>query len=204
MSQFFSIHATHPQGRLLAQAADIVGRGGVIAYPTDSTYALGCHIGDKAALDRIRAIRRLDRNHHFTLVCRDLSEISAYARVDNASYRILKAHTPGPITFVLKATREVPKRLVHARRRSIGLRVPNHPIALGLLAALGEPMMSTSLIPPGETIPLTDAVEIRRRFEKQLDLVIDGGPCGQDPTTMVDLTGEVPELIRAGAGEFDV
>ena len=203
MSQYFSIHPTHPQGRLLAQAADIVRRGGVVAYPTDSTYALGCHIGDKAALDRIRAIRRLDRNHHFTLVCRDLSEISTYARVDNASYRILKANTPGPITFVLKATREVPKRLVHARRRTIGIRVPDHPIALGLLEALAEPMMSTSLIPPGEEAPLMEVSEIRQRFEKQLDLVIDGGPCGIESTTVVDLTGDVPDVIRLGSGEFN-
>ena len=160
MSQYFAVHLTHPQRRLLVQAADIVRGGGVIVYPTDSTYALGCHIGDKAALDRIRAIRRLDKLHHFTLVCRDLSELSIYAQVDNTSYRTLKHFTPGPFTFLLKASREVPRRLVHPKRRTIGIRVPQHAIAQGLLDALGEPMMSTSLILPGATEALVGSAGV--------------------------------------------
>ncbi len=203
MSQYFAVHLTHPQRRLLVQAADIVRGGGVIVYPTDSTYALGCHIGDKTALDRIRAIRRLDKFHHFTLVCRDLSELSIYAQVDNSSYRILKHFTPGPFTFLLKASREVPRRLVHPKRRTIGIRVPEHAIAQGLLDALGEPMMSTSLILPGAAEALSDPQEFRRQLESQVDLIIDGGSCGLTATTVVDLTELPPVVVRPGLGVFE-
>lgn len=202
MSQYFSIHPTHPQMRLLKQAADIVRGGGVIVYPTDSTYALACQIGDKAGLERIRAIRRLDKLHHFTLVCRDLSELSNYARVDNWSYRILKRLTPGPFTFLLQASREVPRRLVHPRRKTIGLRVPAHPIAQALLEAVGEPLMSTSLIMPGETTPLSEPEDFRARLERQVDLIIDGGAGGLTPTTVVDLTDSEPTVVRQGLGTF--
>ena len=203
MSQYFAVHLTHPQRRLLVQAADIVRGGGVIVYPTDSTYALGCHIGDKAALDRIRAIRRLDKLHHFTLVCRDLSELSIYAQVDNTSYRILKHFTPGPFTFLLKASREVPRRLVHPKRRTIGIRVPQHAIAQGLLDVLGEPMMSTSLVLPGSSEALTDPQEFRRQLEPHVDLIIDGGSCGLTATTVVDLTEMPPVVVRPGLGIFE-
>jgi tRNA threonylcarbamoyl adenosine modification protein (Sua5/YciO/YrdC/YwlC family) len=203
VTQYFAVHPTHPQRRLLTQAADIVRRGGVIVYPTDSTYALGCHIGDKAALDRIRAIRRLDKLHHFTLVCRDLSELSVYARVDNTSFRILKHFTPGPFTFLLHASREVPRRLVHPKRRTIGIRVPQHAIAQGLLDVLAEPMMSTSLILPGSTLPLSDPEEIRVQLEHQVDLIIDGGACGLTATTVVDLTEAPAHVVRPGLGVFE-
>ena len=203
MSQYFTVHLTHPQRRLLVQAADIVRGGGVIVYPTDSTYALGCHIGDKAALDRIRSIRRLDKLHHFTLICRDLSELSIYAQVDNSSYRILKHYTPGPFTFLLKASREVPRRLVHPKRRTIGIRVPQHAIAQGLLEVLGEPMMSTSLILPGSAEALSDPQAFRRQLEAQVDLIVDGGACGLTATTVVDLTELPPVVVRPGLGVFD-
>ncbi len=203
MSQFFSVHPTHPQQRLLNQAAEIVSRGGLVVYPTDTTYALGCHIGDKNALERIRQIRRLDKHHHLTLICRDLSELGTYARVDNAAYRILKRLTPGPYTFLLPATREVPRRLVHPKKKTIGLRVPDNPIALGLLEALGEPMMTTTMRLPGEELPLLDPEEIRERLEHAVDLVIDGGFGGVEETTVVDLTVTGGEVIRSGAGEFD-
>ncbi len=202
MSQYFAVHPTHPQLRLLNQAVAIIRSGGVIIYPTDSTYALACHIGDKHALDRIRSIRRLDKLHNFTLVCRDLSELSIYARVDNTSFRILKHYTPGPFTFLLHASREVPRRLVHPKRRTIGIRVPDYPIAQALLAALGEPLMSTSLILPGAAEPLTDPQEFRDHLEQQVDLIIDGGPCGMTATTVVDLTAMPPMVARAGAGSF--
>lgn len=201
MSQFFSVHPTHPQQRLLSQAADIVARGGLVVYPTDTTYALGCHIGDKNALERIRKIRRLDKNHDLTLVCRDLSVLGTYARVDNAAYRILKRLTPGPYTFLLPATREVPRRLVHPKKKTIGLRVPDNPIALGLLDALGEPMMTTTMQLPGDELPLADPEEIRERLEHQVDLVIDGGIGGIVPTTVVDLTVSGGEVVRQGAGQ---
>lgn len=203
MSQFFSVHPTHPQQRLLKQAADIVSRGGLVVYPTDTTYALGCHIGDKNALDRVRQIRRLDKHHDLTLVCRDLSELGTYARVDNAAYRILKRLTPGPYTFLLPATREVPRRMVHPKKKTIGLRVPDNPIALGLLEALGEPMMTTTMRLPDDELPLLDPEEIRERLEHAVDLVIDGGFGGVESTTVVDLTVAGGEVIRAGAGEFD-
>jgi tRNA threonylcarbamoyl adenosine modification protein (Sua5/YciO/YrdC/YwlC family) len=203
VSQYFVVHPTHPQRRLLVQAADIVRKGGVVVYPTDSTYALGCHIGDKTALDRIRAIRRLDALHHFTLVCRDLSELSIYARVDNTSYRILKRFTPGPFTFLLHASREVPRRLVHPKRRTIGIRVPDHAIAQGLLEVLGEPMMSTSLILPDANDALTDPQEIRAELAQRVDLIIDGGGCGMVATTVVDLTEAPAVVVRAGLGVFE-
>jgi tRNA threonylcarbamoyl adenosine modification protein (Sua5/YciO/YrdC/YwlC family) len=203
MSQFFSIHPLNPQPRLIKQAAEIVRAGGVIVYPTDSCYALGCHIGDKAAAERLRRIRQVDDNHHFTLVCRDLSEIANFAKVDNTQYRLLKSATPGPYTFLLEASREVPRRLAHPRRRTIGLRVPEHVVAQCLLEELGEPMLSTTLLLPDLDDPLNDAEEIRARLEKQVDLIIDGGACGLTPTTVVDLTGPAPLLIRAGAGELE-
>lgn len=203
MSQYFSVHPTHPQQRLLDQAAEIVARGGLVVYPTDTTYALGCHIGDKAALDRIRQIRQLDKHHDLTLICRDLSELGTYARVDNAAYRILKRLTPGPFTFLLPATREVPRRLVHPKKKTIGLRVPDCPIALGLLEALGEPMMTTTMRLPADDLPLADPEEIRERLERQVDLVIDGGIGGVESTTVVDLTVSGGEVVRTGAGEFE-
>ncbi|EED33775.1 Sua5/YciO/YrdC/YwlC family protein [gamma proteobacterium NOR5-3] len=201
MSQFFQIHPDNPQARLVRQAADIVRGGGVIVYPTDSAYALGCHIGDKAALDRIRRIRKLDDRHNFTLVCRDLSEIATYARVDNVVYRLLKQYTPGPYTFILKATTEVPRRLMQSKRRTIGLRVPDNAITQALLGDLGEPLMSVSLIMPGDELPLIDPYEIRELLEHEVDLVVDGGYCGMEATTVVDLADEKPMLLRAGKGD---
>tara|TARA_R110000822_G_scaffold59736_8_gene148840 strand:- start:10087 stop:10710 length:624 start_codon:yes stop_codon:yes gene_type:complete len=203
MSQFFSIHPENPQHRLVRQAVEIVRKGGVIVYPTDSAYALGCHVGDKKALDKIRQIRRLDKNHNFTLMCRDLSELSVYAKVNNQMFRSLKAHTPGPYTFILEATSEVPRRLMHPKRKTIGLRVPENAIALALLEDLGEPIMSVTLIMPGDEYPLTDPYDIRDLLEHQVDLVVEGGYCGLEPTTVVDLTGEAPEVIRQGVGRFD-
>lgn len=201
MSQFFHIHPENPQARLIRQAVSIIRDGGVIAYPTDSSYALGCQLGDKAALERIQAIRRTDKSHNFTLVCRDLSEIGAYARVDNSQYRLLRTATPGPFTFILRAGSEVPKRLRNARYRTIGIRVPDHAIVQALLEELNEPLMSSTLILPGEEWPLNDPLAIRERLEHQLDLVIDGGPCPLEPTTVLDLTGETPQLIRQGRGD---
>lgn len=200
MAQFFHVHPQNPQARLMHQAAEIVRRGGVVAYPTDSCYALGCHVGDKAAMERIRMIRQLDEQHHFTLVCRDLSEVGTYAQVDNLAYRLIKANTPGPYTFLLPATREVPRRLQHPRRKTIGLRIPDHAIAQALLAELGEPLMSVTLLLPGEEQPMTDPEEIRARLEHVVDLVIDGGNCGWEPTTVVDLAGPRPVIVRAGRG----
>lgn len=202
MSQFFQIHPDNPQARLIRQAADIIRAGGVVVYPTDSAYALGCHIGDKNALDRIRRIRDLDSRHNFTLVCRDLSEIATYARVDNTAYRLLKHSTPGPYTFILKATSEVPKRLMHAKRKTVGLRVPENPIAQALLADLGEPLMSVTLIMPGDEYPLIDPYDIRQTLEHSVDLVIDGGYCGMEATTVVDLADDAPLILRAGKGDI--
>jgi tRNA threonylcarbamoyl adenosine modification protein (Sua5/YciO/YrdC/YwlC family) len=202
MAQFFQIHAENPQQRLIVQAADIIRKGGIVVYPTDSAYALGCHIGDKDALDRIRAMRKLDKNHNFTLMCRDLSELATYARVDNAVYRLIKNHTPGAYTFILEATAEVPRRLMHPKRKTIGLRVPDNPIALALLAEVGEPIMTSSLLMPGEEYPMTDPYDMRGPLEHLVDLIIDGGYCGLEPTTVIDLTGDTPELIRQGKGDF--
>jgi len=201
MSQFFQIHPDNPQQRLINQAVEIVKAGGVIAYPTDSAYALGCHIGDKTAVDKIRRIRRLDDKHNFTLVCRDLSELGVYAKVDNSCYRLLKHHTPGAYTFILPASSEVPRRLMHPKRRQIGVRVPENNIALALCEELGEPLMSTTLILPGDDTPMTDPYEIRSMLEHELDLVIDGGFCGYEPTTVVNMTGDAPEIIREGKGD---
>jgi tRNA threonylcarbamoyl adenosine modification protein (Sua5/YciO/YrdC/YwlC family) len=203
MSQYFSVHPSHPQRRLLVRAAEIITAGGVVVYPTDTAYALGCHIGDKQSLDRIRQIRRLGDKHHFTLICRDLSAISLYARVDDASYRILKHLTPGPFTFVLPATREVPRRLVHPKRKTIGLRIPDNAIALELLELLDQPMMTTTMRFPDEEVPLSDPEDIRAQLEQSVDLIIDGGPGEVEPTTVVDLTGSVPKVTRQGAGVFE-
>ncbi|MFP6806436.1 MAG: L-threonylcarbamoyladenylate synthase [Pseudomonadales bacterium] len=204
MSQFFRIHPENPQQRLINHAADIVKKGGVIAYPTDSAYAIGCHIGDKRALEKIRQIRKLDQQHNFTLVCRDLSDLSVYAKVSNSAYRLLKTATPGPYTFILPATKEVPRRLVHAKRKTIGLRVPDNRICEALLAAVGEPLMSSTLMLPGDEYPLTDPDEIRDILEHQLDLVIDGGFCGLEPTTVVNLEDDIPVVTRAGKGGTDL
>ena len=204
MSQYLVVHPTHPQPRLVNRAAEIVQGGGVVVYPTDSTYALGCRLGDKDAADRIRAIRQLPKDHYLTLVCRDLSELATYARVDNTSYRIIKRHLPGPLTFVLTATREVPRRLVHRRRRTIGLRVPDNVIAQALLAALGEPIMSTTALLPGAELPVTEVENERERLEHTVDVIIDGGIGGVRPTTVVDLTSGHPEVIREGVGTLDI
>jgi tRNA threonylcarbamoyl adenosine modification protein (Sua5/YciO/YrdC/YwlC family) len=202
MSQQFSVHPTHPQARLLHRAADILRAGGIAVVPTDTTYALVCQIGDKAAVERIRQIRQLDARHDFTLVCRDLSELAGYARVDNTCYRILKHYTPGPFTFILRASREVPKRLIHPKKRTIGLRVPDHPVAQGLLEALGEPLISTTARLPGDEFVLADPHELGERLQSQVELVIDSGNCGLVPTTVVDLTDAVPVVVRQGLGEF--
>jgi len=201
VAQFFSVHPENPQARLIKQAVEIIQRGGLIAYPTDSAYALGCHIGDKLALDRIRALRKLDKNHNFTLMCRDLSQLASYAKIDNAVFRLIKSHTPGPFTFILPATSEVPRRLKHPKRKTLGLRVPDNNIALALMDELGEPLMTSSLILPGENVPLTDPYDIRQTLEHQVELVIDGGYCGMEPTTVVDLTEDRPRVTRRGCGE---
>ena len=203
MSKLLAIHPTHPQARLIAHAVDVVRRGGVIVYPTDSCYALGCHIGDKDAALRLRRIRQVDDRHHFTIACRDLSDIAAFARVDNAQYRLLKAATPGAYTFILEASREVPRRLAHPKRRTIGLRVPDHPIAQALLAELGEPLLSTTLLLPETDEPLNDAHEIEEQLGRLVDLIIDGGACGLAPTSVIDMTGDAPVVLRAGAGSLE-
>ncbi|OUR70803.1 threonylcarbamoyl-AMP synthase [Methylophaga sp. 41_12_T18] len=201
MSQLFHIHPDNPQKRLIHQACEIIRKGGLVVYPTDSGYALGCHIGDKGAMDKIRRIRQLDDEHNFTLVCRDLSELSTYSQVNNAVFRMIKAHTPGPYTFVLPATKEVPRRLQHAKRRSIGLRIPENNIALALLEELDEPLMSSTLIMPDEDQPMTDAEDIVDRLAKQVDLVIDGGFCGSEPTTVIEFIDDMPEVVRVGMGD---
>ncbi len=200
MSQYFQIHPVNPQPRLIRQAVAIVRAGGLIAYPTDSCYALGCHIGDKDALERIRRIRAADRHHHFTLVCSDLKQVAHYARVDNWQFRLMKAATPGPFTFLLPATRETPRRLQHPQRRTVGVRVPEHPVPRALVAELGEPLMSSTLWLPGDALPLTEPLEIRARLEHQLDLVLDAGACGLEPTTVVDLAVSPPVVVRQGKG----
>jgi tRNA threonylcarbamoyl adenosine modification protein (Sua5/YciO/YrdC/YwlC family) len=204
VAQLFTVHLANPQPRLIAQAAAIVRDGGVIVYPTDSCYALGCRIGDKAAMERIRAIRGVNDKHHLTLVCRDLAEIAQYARVDNSQFRLLKSTTPGAYTFILQATREVPKRLMHPSRRTIGLRVPDHAVARALLAELNEPLLSSTLLLPGDEAPLNDAEEIRDRLASTVDAVLDAGSCGIVPTTVIDLTGDAPAVTRAGKGALDV
>ena len=204
MAQFFQIHPDNPQARLINQAVAILRKGGVIAYPTDSCYALGCHIGDKNAMERIRRIRRVDEKHNFTLVCRDLSEIAIYAQVDNVAYRLIKSTTPGPYTFILKATREVPRRLQNPKRKTIGLRVPDNNITKALLEALGEPIMSSTLLLPGDEYPLVDPYEMRDRLEHGVDLVIDGGYCDLEPTTVVLLDEDMPSIARRGKGSVEV
>ncbi len=202
MSQYFEIHPDNPQVRLLRQAAQILHAGAVCAVPTDSSYALVCHLDDKAAAQALRRLREVDERHHLTLLCRDLSELASYARVDNRQYRLLKLGTPGPYTFILEATKEVPRRLSHPSRRTIGLRVPDHRVAQALLQELGQPLLATTLIPPGESEPLNDPQEIRARFEKRLGAVIDAGACPRAPTTIVDLTGDEPVVVRRGRGDL--
>jgi tRNA threonylcarbamoyl adenosine modification protein (Sua5/YciO/YrdC/YwlC family) len=204
MSQYFQIHPVNPQARLIRQAVEILRADGLIVYPTDSSYALGCHVGDKRGMERIRRIRALDNKHNVTLVCRDLSEIAMYARVDNAAYRLLRSLSPGPYTFVLSATHEVPRRLQNPKRKTIGIRVPDHPIAQALLAELGQPLMSSTLILPGKEMPETDAEEIRERLEHEVDLVIDGGHCGFEPTTVIDMSRGAPQVLREGCGPVEM
>ncbi len=201
MSQYFQIHPENPQPRLIKQAAQIVDGGGLLALPTDSSYALVCHLDDKAAVERMRRIRGVDDRHHLTLLCRDLSDLANYAKVDNRQYRMLKAATPGAYTFILEATKEVPRRLSHPSRKTIGLRVPEHEIAQALLGELGQPLLGTTLILPDSEMPLNDPAEIRERLQKQIELVIDGGSCSLEPTTVVDLTGDMPEVTRRGRGD---
>jgi tRNA threonylcarbamoyl adenosine modification protein (Sua5/YciO/YrdC/YwlC family) len=203
MTQYFDLHPENPQQRLIGQAANIIRSGGLIVYPTDSGYALGCHIGDKKALDRIRQIRKLDKKHNFTLICRDLSELATFARVDNASFRVIKNHTPGPYTFILRASPEVPKRLQHPKRKTIGIRVPDNPIALALLDSLNEPLMSTSLIMPNDVNTLVDPDEIRDQLDGRVDLIVHGGHTSDVPTTVVDLMDGFPQVLRHGAGNPD-
>jgi tRNA threonylcarbamoyl adenosine modification protein (Sua5/YciO/YrdC/YwlC family) len=202
MARLVEIHPKDPQQRLIAEVVATIRNGGLIAYPTDSSYAFGCHLGDKRAMDRIRRIRQTDKEHNFTLVCSDLSEISLYARVENWSYRLIKSLTPGPYTFILPATREVPKRLQHPKRRTIGLRVPDHTIVRAILESLGEPIMSSTLLLPGDDIPLTDPYEIEERIGNQIDQIVAGGPVGIEPTTVIDLSGGSVEILRKGLGEI--
>jgi tRNA threonylcarbamoyl adenosine modification protein (Sua5/YciO/YrdC/YwlC family) len=201
MAQYFSVHPEDPQPRLIRQAVDIIRNGGVIAYPTDSCYALGCHIGDKAAMEKIRRIRDVDERHHFTLVCRDLGEIGQFAKVDNLQFRLIRANTPGRYTFILRASRDVPRRLL-TPRHTIGVRIPDHPVALALLQSLGEPLLSSTLILPAHGVALNDPEQIRRELEHQVDLVIDSGPCNGEVTTVIDLSGDAPRLIREGKGDI--
>jgi tRNA threonylcarbamoyl adenosine modification protein (Sua5/YciO/YrdC/YwlC family) len=202
MAQYFSIHPTHPQLRLVKRAADILRDGGLIAYPTDSCYALGCRLGDADAVERLRRVRGFDGKHHLTLMCRDLSEIARYAIVEDAHYRLLKAATPGSYTFILRARREVPRRLMHARRRTIGVRVPGHAVAHALLDELNEPILSATLILPDEAEPLSDPQDIRQRLEHQLDAIVESGSCGVEPSTVLDLTGAQPLVVREGRGSL--
>jgi len=201
MSQYFEVHPANPQLRLLKQAAQILHGGGVAAIPTDSSYALVCHLDDKAAAEQLRRIRGVDDRHHLTLLCRDLSELASYARVDNRQYRLLKSATPGPFTFILEATKEVPRRVSHPSRRTIGLRVPDHPVTIALLQLLGQPLLATTLIPPGEREPLNDPEHIRDRYGKSVQAIVDAGACPMQPTTVIDLTGDIPVLVRRGRGD---
>lgn len=203
MAQYFEVHPDNPQARLLKQAAQILHGGGIAAIPTDSSYALVCHLDDKAAAENLRRIRGVDDKHHLTLLCRDLSELASYAKVDNRQYRLLKLGTPGPYTFLLEATKEVPRRVSHPSRRTIGLRVPDHRVTQELLAAFGQPLLATTLIPPGETEPLNDPQDIRERFEKLVQLVVDSQACAAEPTTVVDLSGDEPAVVRVGRGPLE-
>ncbi|MGE0355359.1 MAG: L-threonylcarbamoyladenylate synthase [Burkholderiales bacterium] len=201
MSEFFSVHPENPQPRSIKAAVEIIRAGGVVAYPTDSCYALGCHIGDKAAMERIRRIRNVDERHHLTLMCRDLSEVGQFAKVDNIQFRLIKANTPGSYTFILRASRDLPRRLLHPRR-TIGVRIPDHTVPRALLAELGEPLLSSTLILPDHGVALNDAEEIRAHLERQLDAIIDAGPCGLDVTTVIDISGDAPVLLREGKGDI--
>ncbi len=201
MARIVEIHPSDPQARRIAEVVATIRRGGLVAYPTDSCYAFGCHIGDKRAMDRIRRIRKADKNHNFTLVCSDLSEISLYARFDNWAYRLMRSLTPGPYTFILQASREVPKRLQNPRRRTIGLRVPDHPIVHAMLSALGEPIMSSTLTLPGDDVPLTNAVEIEERIGNDIELIVDAGQTGIEPTSVVDLSDGTVKILRVGRGD---
>lgn len=203
MGRLLEIHPRNPQSRLIAEVAETLRNGGVVVYPTDSIYAIGCRIGDKRALERIRRLRDLHRKHLFTLVCRDLSEIATYAKVDNQSYRMIRSMTPGPYTFILPATKQVPKRLQHPRRRTVGIRVPTHPIPRALLEEMGEPLLSSTMHLSGDEHPLTEGFEIYERAQHDIDIVIDGGPCGMEPTSVVDLVGPYPEVVRPGMGNVD-
>ncbi|MDR3056161.1 MAG: threonylcarbamoyl-AMP synthase [Zoogloeaceae bacterium] len=200
MTQLLTVNTENPQPRSLARAGELLRDGAVIAFPTDSCYALGCHLGDKEALDRLRLIREIDERHHLTLMCRDLSDIAKYARVDNSQYRLLKAVTPGSYVFILEATKELPRRVMHPKRKTIGLRVPDHPVARALLSELGEPLLTSTLLLPGEDEPLTEGWQIQEALEGRVELVLDGGHCGTEPTTVIDLTDAVPVLVRAGRG----
>lgn len=202
MAKSVEIHPTHPQARLIAEVVEVIRGGGLIAYPTDSSYALGCHLGNKAAMDRIHQIRKTDKNHNFTLVCTDLSEISLYARVENWAYRFVKSLTPGPYTFILPATREVPKRLQNPKRRTIGLRVPDHAIVRAMLDALGEPIMSSTLLMPGDDLPLTDVHDIEAQIGHRVELILDGGSAGVEPTTVIDLSNGKVDVLRHGKGDI--
>ena len=204
MAQYFQVHPLNPQGRLIAQAAKIIDQGGIAAVPTDSSYALVCHLDDKQAIDRMRRLRDVDERHHLTLLCQDLAELAQYARVDNRQYRLLKAATPGAYTFILEATKEVPRRVAHPQRKTIGLRVPDHKGLRALLALHRAPLLATTLILPDDAQPLSDAQEIRERLEKRVDLILDGGACGAEPTTVVDLTGDVPLITRQGRGPAEI
>ena len=204
MSQYFSIHPVNPQKRLIKQAVEMIKQGALVVYPTDSCYAFGCHLGDKEALDRIRRIRQVDEKHNFTLVCRDLSELSNYAFVDNTMFRLLRNYTPGPYTFILRASREVPRRMQVAKRKTIGLRIPNHQVALDLLEVLGEPLMSSTVILPGDNTPMTDPEDMRARLAHEVDLIIDGGNCGFEPTTVVNMVDSSYDILRQGKGEFNL
>jgi tRNA threonylcarbamoyl adenosine modification protein (Sua5/YciO/YrdC/YwlC family) len=204
LAQYFSVHPTNPQPRLIRRAAEIVRGGGLIAYPTDSSYALGCHLGDAPAQQRLRRVRGIDEKHHLTLMCRDLAQIAAYAIVDNAQFRLLRLATPGSYTFILRATKEVPRRLQHPKRRTIGVRVPAHAVTQALLAELGEPMLSATLILPGADAPLADSDAIRAALEHELEVVLDSGPCGTQPSTVIDLTGEAPVVLRKGKGSLEI
>ncbi len=204
MSQYFSVHPVNPQLRLIKRAIEMIKQGALIIYPTDSCYAFGCHIGDKDALERIRRIREVDEKHNFTLACSDLSELGNFAFVNNTTFRLLRNYTPGPYTFILRASREVPRRMQVAKRKTIGLRIPDHPVALSLLEELGEPLMSSTLIMPGDETPMTDPEEMRDRLEHKVDLIIDGGNCGFEPTTVVNMEDSSCEILRQGKGEFNL
>jgi len=201
MAKYFDVHPDNPQSRVIGQVVTIIRSGGLIAYPTDSCYALGCQLGDKDGLDRIREIRRLDEHHHFTLMCRDFAQLGQFAQMNNALFRLIKASTPGPYTFILPATREVPRRLLHPKKKTVGVRIPEHAVAQAILAGLGEPLVSTTLLLPGETEPMTQGWEIKETLDHAIDAVIDSGECGTEPTTVIDFSGDEPEILRVGAGD---